>query len=401
MVPFPSHLHNPSREAQATKAQELMAEYSKHAPSMYSAMLANLETFKVEEDWLINELATNHKKALVNLAPTLSWKIFNEKIDEQEKLIEKFDEEMSKQVSTFLEEKTLNGKEVKNEKAAIAVLKKAMKTAQNNVDNLNQLVAMLRESFTQLPDIATDLQLEGSQQEALTEIAKGIGEKEVRYVNWKGEEKTAEIKKIAENFKGLTKARPSSDLPSAPGINLIILNLGLELAETEMKKTQVKLGTLTARVRLFEEAYMAIGICKQLLKLAKANNYPPDQTPFHTIYAEWNSTIKTQGSGCSEGCLEMSHAAIGQHLLRLRQWTTSMVLIARTRANLKVSLSRLDHQDSIVQSRVNDEARQAVIRNGLAGLVAYHKAGWSDEDTANLLSTAQSVALGVIGVGVN
>ena len=56
---LPTHLHDPDRLKVAEGIRDEMAQYRANAPGMYAAMLENLERFKVEEDWLLGELAAN------------------------------------------------------------------------------------------------------------------------------------------------------------------------------------------------------------------------------------------------------------------------------------------------------------------------------------------------------
>ena len=59
----------------------------------------------------------------------------------------------------------------------------------------------------------------------------------------------------------------------------------------------------------------------------------------------------------------------------------------------KLELRRLDHQRSILRSKLADEAWQALVGTGLESLVAFHRGGWKPEHLANFLRLAQAAAL--------
>ena len=96
---LPSHLHNEANANIALKADSEMAEYAKNAPNMYAAMLANLDKFKVEEEYLLTELAANFHTALITKLPTMTWKDFLTRIQENQVAITDF----NTQIHNFLE----------------------------------------------------------------------------------------------------------------------------------------------------------------------------------------------------------------------------------------------------------------------------------------------------------
>jgi hypothetical protein len=53
----------------------------------------------------------------------------------------------------------------------------------------------------------------------------------------------------------------------------------------------------------------------------------------------------------------------------LRKLALADSISKRTEAMLKIDLARLDHEESILRSRVHDEAWQATLKSGVTGLV--------------------------------
>jgi hypothetical protein len=87
-------------------------------------------------------------------------------------------------------------------------------------------------------------------------------------------------------------------------------------------------------------------------------------------------------------------------LVAARRLVIADAMLTRTEHLLNLAATRLDHEDSIVASRAHDEAWRAVMRSGLAGLVAFHNGGFTSEDAANIIRIAQAIALAFIAGGV-
>src|ERR1700691_2416974 len=72
VLPIPSHLHDENRYTAAQKASAAMDGYSKAAPAMYSAMTANVNVYRTQEESLLSQLAAQQSSALVSLGPQLT-----------------------------------------------------------------------------------------------------------------------------------------------------------------------------------------------------------------------------------------------------------------------------------------------------------------------------------------
>lgn len=396
---LPSHLHNPSREASAVESQQLMKEYAQKAPGMYDAMLENLELFKLQEDFLLAELTKNYESSLATKGPSKSWVDFIKELELLEFEANTFDTRIANEVTNFLNEMGINITESKLAAKKVEEAQKAVEQMRKTVDQWSQLNALLRDAFARLPDVLKELQQEDKQDggslEKIADSLNKLGKTKISYVNSKGNKEEKEINKIVVNTASLfRKSNISSTLPNAPGIDLIILNLGLELAEVEQKKAKAKLDSLVARASLFEEALIIRNVTKLLISNAinKARAFT-DSTPLRSILRQYNDRN-------NEAKIEITNNIISSVLFTVRIASLSQSLLARSKASLRLGLARLNHHDSIVKSSINDEAWQAVIRSGIAGLVSYHMAGWSEEDTANLVRSAQAIALGVVSAGV-
>ena len=261
------------------------------------------------------------------------------------------------------------------------------------MNNWNQLNALLHNAYANLPDVLTTMEESGNNDDSLKNLSSHLSD-EITYVDSNGKEVKEKVSKIVQNSQSMFTDKVKLNLVP-PGIDLTVLNLGLELAEVQKKKAQAELNSLLARTKLFEDALVVRKLTKSLIETAEkkvAKLKKGGTTPLQQI----SSQIGKQNKSAPEIPLNV----ISNVLLTVRIISVSQILTERSYNSLELGLARLDHRDSIILSSSADEAWQAVIRSGISGLVAYHKAGWSDEDTANVLRTAQTIALAVISGGV-
>lgn len=391
---LPSHIHNPGREALALETQQVMIDYATKSPEMYSAMLLNLQTFKAEEDFLLDQLTKNYQMAFTTNAPTKSWDKYKTELNKISSEGNKFDKQIVEKAKEFLTSKNIANDNLASANEAIIKAKAKEKELRNIVNNWSQLNALLRESYASLPDVLKVMQESQNNENPLDIISNHI-RKKITYIDSNGNEVEIEIRDIVKNSQHLFNDKVSLK-DNLPGIDLIILNLGLDLAEVQKKKAQAELNSLIDRTKLFEDAIVIRSLTKTLIQSAekKMENFT-SSNPLRLILNDISRSNKLDPKE-----IELNLFDISNVLLTIRIISTSNILLARANVSLDLGLARLDHRDSIISSSSTDEAWQAVIRSGTAGLVAYHKSGWSSEDTENLIRTAQTIALAVISGGV-
>ena len=392
----PSHLHNPGREEDAIKAQEAMGQYAMGAPGMYNSMLENLDAFRVEEERVLAELLGTASDSVVTLVPTADPSTIKDRLKNRSAELVAFDGWLVNQANSFLTEEGDAKNEFKESKEAVVAAKEKVQRARQNVDRWNKTVALLEAAFSELNEDLTKDRETGLTTTELKEQLKDIADTQIKYVDSFGKEKKSTVSDIVTSAL-LEKAdsRAAGVLCEAPGIDLTILNLGLELAEIDQLRARQALDSLKARSDAIQEAYVSMKVAGQFLEEIKAFIDKGEYTEsayehlvtFHkTLQDEWDKPggepQKMQGQ--QQGAFLL--------LLALRKLVLVEVTMLRARQRLKLQLARLDHRDSIVRSKTNDGAWQALIRAGLSGLVAYHKTGWTKEDTANVVALVQTVA---------
>jgi hypothetical protein len=402
---LPTHLHDSGKAASAAKLQSELAAYRENAPSMYQAMLVNLQKFKAEEDRLIVDLAVNREKALVTLLPTKNQKELETIKSEVKGRIDELESAITVQANRFLKEKGLIQKELSQVNSTIQKAKEAVAAAKADVTNWNQTVALLKKGIAELPSIVEQKTKEESVSD-IGKILKDTGEKEVEF---RDADQKIQKKKIREIIKDQIQAKGNDksilSLPDAPGITLVILRFGLELAEIEQKSAVTRLTQLSGRAELYEDSLAEELLAKQLLSettFGVAENI----VVYHDLQ-RLAAAARAIRQGKSSGDMEASRDffektnAIVKYLQDLRKLVLADSITARTKAMLKLTEARLDHEESIMLSRLNDEAWQALLKTGADGLLAYHHGGFTREDAANIIRIAQTIALGFIAGGVN
>jgi hypothetical protein len=83
-------------------------------------------------------------------------------------------------------------------------------------------------------------------------------------------------------------------------------------------------------------------------------------------------------------------------LMFVREEAIAESILSRVRTLAPLAIARLNHENSILISNINDQEYQALIQSGVAGLVAYHDGGLTAQDVANVINFAQAVGVGVI-----
>jgi hypothetical protein len=375
---------------------------------MYTAMLANLEKFKVEEEYLLTELATNYHTALITKLPTMTWKQFLGRIDENHAAIAEFNKQIQIEAATYLKSRGETEAKLKDANEAVGAAKKAVQAAKEKVAAWNAYVALLQQGFGNLTGNIEGLKKD-SGLEALSKAANEVGKEQITFRDAEGNTVKSSVKAILKDrLPSITlkletdSGRAAKLLPDAPGIALVVLNLGLGLAQLEERRAETRLSQLNARAVLFEDALAAMLLAETLLAEVKkeAGSFTEDETAFNDIALLRQQAISPESKRNLAAFINFQNS-LATTVLVLRKVALAEAIIARNQSLFKVTVARLEHQDSIMDSAIGDAAWQVVIKSGLDGLVAYHQSGFTKEDAANIIRIAQSIALGFIAAGTN
>lgn len=424
---MPSHIHNEGNAKRATTAQDNLVECSKKSESVYSAMLSDIEKFKTEEELVISQLAARHMASVITMLPsmnvgttttpsTLKVTTLYSLQAEIDSDIKKFKDKVAEEVASYFSNKKLREDE---EKDAIKELKSAeekVKEERLQVEAWNKTLAIFQEAFI---TVAKSEKLPTKEQgkSKWFETIKDLADKEITYLDADGKEKKEKIGKILEDsLPSIMQPNKPEDfnklldvIPEAPGIALTIMELGLDLAQIEKQRVETKIARLDARKMLFENALAEMEIAKELKNEVEtddhisqiAGNSPTKDENGNLFLAMSNLYGSATAKDINPKLLLDTLNNISDSLITARKLAIAKDIISRQIPLLDVSLSRLKHEDSVVYSRLNEASWLSLVNRGLEGLVAYHKGGLDEEDTANIIRLAQTVALGVIGARVD
>ena len=385
---LPSHIHDAAGEKTALDLQTKVAQYREDQSGLYDNMAANLARFQVQEEELINRMAANYTAALAIGATGFNWSKIKDNLDRVNQAESALRAEIETAMKNDLKQRGVSTANLTSAKDTISKLKAEINQEKKNAEKWQRAAERYREALAKLPST-----VEGLEEQA-NDISSLLSQVEALDVNLLKDLETLEIdpydfqKGIADTNESLRK-QLSADLQEAPGITVLILELGLELAELDKRRAESKLASLEAREQVFEETLVYLDIANQLSRLG--GNFVNTDNYSRNLMVEienkkLDSKTKTLGKV----------KRISSILLALRFSVSADWIVEYQDAVFDLRLARIAHAESITESRVNDVAWQILLDSGVDALVAYHKGGLKKEDLANFFRLAQSIALFII-----
>jgi hypothetical protein len=412
---IPSHIHNEAKASAARQARDAMAEYGKNAPKMYSSMLANVDRFKGEEVYLLAELAANASDSLVTKAPSMTWEELSKEITNKVKELDELKVSLGATAATTTAERASILAKAKSLEERVAAARAALKAAKEDVTSWNASIALIRDAIEQLPASSSSLNGSAALQDVQAAIEAAASRK-IEFVDADGNTVTESVSDIVQKrIPGLLESlqEPGVDgsllgkLPDAPGLQLVLATLGLELAQVEQRRAEVRLERIAQTVEVLDDAQVQIAVAGKLLRpaqqwVAEIAGTAPRSNAFESISRARlqaravfpSSTTEPKEAQCQPVLSAINSASLT--LVNLRDVVVGESILARVSNATPVALARIEHTRSIVESSINDRQYQALISSGLAGLVAYHEGGLTSEDVANVIRFVQAVAVGVL-----
>jgi uncharacterized small protein (DUF1192 family) len=286
----------------------------------------------------------------------------------------------------------MRGVEEKNRDTAsksIAALKKEIAKEQANLKAWEETTARFREAIGKLPDSLSGLAEMSTGVSELLGAVETLDPASLEGIN------PADAKKIIGGIQGATtqlKDQIQMDLVDAPGISVLILELGLDLAEANKRRAATKLASLKERQAVFDEALVYTDIAASLTNFSEENIVITDElATLRKEIIQWRAQLAKKEIAVTTAA---DSAALG--LIVLRAYVSSEWLLRYQETIMPVRLARIAHGESITVSQVNDLAWQAIVKSGIDALSEYHKGGLKEEDVANFMRLAQSIALFII-----
>ena len=422
---LPSHLHDSGRLKVAEEGKVELAEYGKGAPGMYEAMLTNVERFKTEEDWLLNELAKNADTAFHTQLATLTGAKLAGARGNLADLIAALRQDIEDKASQDAKRKDEFKNSLDKAKGAVDASNKLANDAKKAITEWNAQTAFFTALIQELPKLKKSLNEDDTSVTDLIGKLKDSADLEVSFLDADGKSQKRKITKffktVSTEGKKESKSgkNPLSELVAkmkrtekAPGLALELATLGLQLAQNRQKLAEAERARLQQRANLLQDSWTVAKLASALLKEAnKAKKKMPDTSsalefialrrakapdPWSKKIASTDSTKRQEEedqSKLSTTLWRRQVNSVHQKLLGLRYHAVAKSMVTRQRAVQMLELARIEHRHSIARSKIADEAWQSLIVSGLDGLVAYEKTGLKGEHLANILRLVQAGAL--------
>jgi hypothetical protein len=409
---LPSHIHNANDAAAAKTAQTEFAAYDTGAASVYQAMLTNLEKFKVEQDRVLADLANNRHRALeTDFLFSLTPDEFDERRGVLVKAVGDLDKRIDGDVAEYLRRRQAAIDAKAAATSAIERLRAAEEQATKDAELWDQTIALINKGLA--AEAAPGTTPVKNFDTLLTKIPH-VANLTVEFRKADGTRGTTTIGEIVKQRLGAggENATRLSTLVNASGIDATILTLGLDLAKAQRRAADVRLAQLSRRARLYEDANSAVRLAEALVADDLTTNWTGilrndllahaiEGRAFLAALPGLPPGVASDGDNPEENSLRVTEQVdtMTEWLVSARRLIVADSMLTRTDRLVALAVARLNHEDSITDSRANDESWRAVMRSGLAGLVAYHNGGFTAEDAANIIRIAQAIALAFIAGG--
>jgi hypothetical protein len=397
-----THVHN-DHYAQVSKDISTQFEtYRKPSTSIYDTMIENHKRVEARLSEHQSQLGALRTKAFLNQLNTVTWADIQKRLADSQQNRKNLNNLIADRLKAVLVERGMTVEDIKD--------------AQSALQKAQQLVNQATQD--ELKWKARQILFQGTLKLV---IEKGKIDKDTFdsiKTDVLAQKVPGETKTVAEALQDeLAAFKPSDfstilksytygmlDPNAAPGIQITVLSLGSDLADARLKRAQAERDYLDTQIKLLNAAIqnadiLNVGI-KQLDDWLKdprpALRFSANKTPLATInYVQKPFPRNDDAPGRAD--------AMKAALTIAAVYVVSETIDDPTNNQLELNarLASTEHDRSIRTSAINAAEQEALIGRGLQALVAYHTGGITAEETANLIRAAQTLALAVIGIGVN
>ncbi len=465
----PSHVHSPSRANAAKQAQALHTTYREGVAGMYAAMLVNVDRVQVQEDLTLSELADRFSDALTTQIPTITVGGLLQRIEAAQKKAQGIMRRVAEKGTATKAEELKAEDAAKAAKAAIASAAEEVKKAEALVNRWNLQTALFQKLLSEGANAAKKVSQATDKKTAACDAMRQIANAKIAFVDAQGREQTIEgnkskeskeklkelgieealfetfLKPVFDRLEGVEGQKVSA-LADAPGLVLVLADLGLTLATLEQARQQAELVYLRDRMTILEHTYTQVVTADAMLKdaattlggavhreayrrvvaqaeaevaaaveaavhpdakaqakaeaILKAANEEASRAKLESDKLKALTLVRLL-AGLREGAAKVDEKTakhwpgnrLFEPLYAVRTMGVAECVLVRHDARLDLALSRLDHAQSIQRSNLADAAWQALIGSGLDGLVAFHEGGLKPEQVSQILQSTLLAAL--------
>ncbi|OGP72509.1 MAG: hypothetical protein A2Y80_05530 [Deltaproteobacteria bacterium RBG_13_58_19] len=395
-----THLHDAEKAALAKTTVEEFQKFQTNTAQVYKAMSDNLQKSVTKTAQRRKEMTQAWELAFANTVHAKTWQIILDELENLEKQEAQIAKSVNEQVQAFLEKQrkaaTENNGTTVAERKDYAWLRKV-------VDDQNWWAArkaLLRESL-QLADEKLAAKYPKLDPNKKTRSLQEVLEKQEVTTLAVGEngQLSPQEEKVGEVLKGELPQPEQVNLPVVvdtyttgkfdpykdPGLTVAILSLAVDLADAKLQKARLEASYISQRIgalKYLKENYKFLKNSKEWIEdLINKGFILRKETVLTTL-----NRLRDRGQ---ERNLTTAIEA-------LYFYGITKVTDQSQQDQREVLPYILDHAYSINLSALNGREHEALISRGLQGLQMYHEGGVKQEDIANFLRAAQTVALAVI-----
>jgi hypothetical protein len=301
----------------------------------------------------------------------------------------------------------------------VAMAQKEVKDVKENLTKWNGQVALFQNLIGQFPDLKKKLTEDEVKLDDLFETFKLLAATEIKYKDADGNDKAEKISKLIKIFEADKKVNSDAlfSIASAPGLSVELAIMGLELAQIQQKREAAELNYLRMRAVLMEDTLLSSHLALNLVEKSIIRKMNEDQNWISFVAVKkshapdvWNIPNKSHsvwGMPIDESAKlkkdqEIRNRAkkyqdvvdsVHDGLISLRFHSVARSIVRRQNSVYELELKRLKHQQSILQSKLGDEAWQALVGTGLESLVSFHQGGFKEEHLNTLIRLGQAGAV--------
>lgn len=398
------YFHNHQNSTLANEIKTEFGSFRQSSANPYSIMLQNHQKVELKAAKLQADMARRTALSFSAQVDAITWKKIQTQLEEEKTKREKRNMKLKKVIEDPFEGKGDSEAEVKNAKEGLNKARDLLKKAFKEQQKWEARQVLFRSAIKFLAKTtAKDKKLDIK---TLNNLKKEVLDQEITIedINAEGNLK-AETSTVREVLKGDIKDFENINLDdllndytygifnpeSAPGLKVIILSLGMDLAKAQLDRAKLEVNYLKARfddllVARLEDSARIDAALTIIQKWTNNNNFVPTDKVRDTI-----NKLRKQNN--TETAIRNAFEAIAYYSMT---WT----LDESARMELGTRLQVLKHEYEIRLSEINAREHEVLISRGLQGLAIYHEGGVTPAMIANFLRAAQGAALVVIGVGV-
>jgi hypothetical protein len=404
-----THIHN-DHYAQVSKDISTQFEtYRKPSTSIYDTMIENHKRVEARLSEHQRQLGALRTKAFLNQLNTATWADIHKRLVDNQQSRDTLNDLIQDRLKTILVERDRSAKDIVDAKSALQKAQELVKRATQDElkwkarqllfqGTIKLVIEKGKIDTTTFNSIKTDV----LKQEVPGEEQKPDGSA-ITVEDALQDDLTAfQHLDFATVLKSYTYGL--LDPNAAPGIQITILSLGSDLADARLKRAQTERDYLDTQIKLLgasiqEANVQRVGIARLedwLNDPRPALRFSAQKTPLETINYFRKPFARNDDA---LGRADAIKAALG--IVAVYAVSATIDDPTNNKLELDARLASTEHDYSIRTSAINAAEQEALIGRGLQALVAYHAGGITAEEMANLIGAAQTIALAVIGVGVN